>query len=138
MDSRAIPLLLAGAVLVAMRKKRRRRSSAAMAAAAPRRRPAIGIELQLGKLRITDWNRLMRDGSRQVKRAVAEGANTPDEIVARMFYRAMPDSDWPPAPGSELAEQYGGIVNLVAATVDEQLRPGRDEQTIRRGLRVVR
>jgi len=113
-----------------MRKKRRR-------VVFIEHHPPIGIELERGKLRITDWNVLMREGARQVKRAVIEGADTPDEIVARMFYRAMPQHNWPPKPGTGLAEQYGAIVNLVAATVDGQLRPER-EGTIRRGLRVVR
>jgi len=132
MANRAVPLLLAGALLVvvAQRSKRKRRRRALPS--------NIGIVLEGSLLQITDWNHLMREGSRQVKRAVAEGANTPDEIVARMFYRAMPQHDWPPKPGTQLAEQYGAIVNLVAATVDEKLRPGRDEQTIRQGFRVVR
>ena len=145
MANRAVPLLLAGALLVvvAQRSKRKRRRRALQSAGGPRSSRAtapsnIGIVLEGSQLQITDWNHLMREGSRQVKRAVAEGANTPDEIVARMFYRAMPQHDWPPKPGTQLAEQYGAIVNLVAATVDEKLRPGRDEQTIRRGFRVVR
>jgi len=78
----------------------------------------------------------MRFGDRMIRRAVAEGAVTPEHVVARLFYAMYPEGTWPPPQDSALAPMYDAIVATMSENLDDALRPVRLAQQ-RGTLRLV-
>jgi len=128
-----VPFVLAGAALLALGVASKRR-----------RRDPYGLRIQAERLEVVDWNawlgtkRRRGFGPRAFQRAVSEGATTPDEIVARVFYRMFPDRDWPPPAETDMAKQYHRVVNLVSAALKDDLRPVDAATLFKHGLRVIK
>jgi hypothetical protein len=87
--------------------------------------PEHGLAIEDGVLVRKNWDRWMAFSTRQIKRAIAEGATTPEHVVARLFYAAFPDEMWPPEEDSPLADQYAEFVATAAENLDDSLRPIR-------------
>ncbi len=129
------------AYLLLARRGPRRNVAAPQAPAAPPAEPAPapaaterpppvpkvahGLRIVDGELQIANWHDWMRFATRMARRAVAEGAYTPDQVIARIFYAAFPEHDWPPDADSPLCETYDLLVGVAQTNLDAQLRPLR-------------
>lgn len=117
--------------------RRRNATLASKPLALPGPESPHGLLLEGDSLRIESYDRWMRFSTHAIRRAVSEGAQTPEHVVARMFYLAFPERSWPPPSDSPLAKTYAALVETTRQNLDQELRPIRVTHAQRRGLSIV-
>lgn len=78
--------------------------------------PDPGLAITRSGLRVTDWGAWMRHAPRAAELAMAEGGDA-QTIVTNMLRRIYPQTQWPPEPGSPLAEAWPRLLAAAARSM---------------------
>ncbi len=125
-------------VVVVLRARAKRKAKKPWQQTLRNAMPAHGLSIEDDHLRIVDWSSWIYFAQSEVNRAVAEGAATPEHVMARVFYKAFPAQQWPPEEDSPLAERYRQIEAIAGAHLGADLRAARVEQAkTKQGLHIV-
>lgn len=80
-------------------------------------RNTAGVAVEMGRLRVKDWNAWMKYSPRMMTFALNAGAQTSGDVLRVVLGAALPQYAWPPEEGSGLRGQWDHLSGVVAETL---------------------